>query len=75
MLDIDIELSSVSGAAMSIERLIIDASDRIEIDTASALLHRGLTLGGRIEREAALVRCRRRNGTRAIASLHNKVDP
>jgi len=39
---------------MSIEKLIVDASDRVDIDTASALLHRGLTLGGRVEWKAAL---------------------
>jgi hypothetical protein len=39
---------------VSIEKLIADAAGRIDADTAAALLHRGLTLEGRVEREAAL---------------------
>jgi hypothetical protein len=39
---------------MPVDKLIADAAGRIGIDTAAALLHRGLTLDGRIEQEAAL---------------------
>jgi hypothetical protein len=39
---------------VSIEKLIADAAGRIDADTAAALLHRGLTLDGRIEWDAAL---------------------
>jgi hypothetical protein len=39
---------------VSIEKLIADTAGRIDTDTAAALLHCGLTLGGRVERKAAL---------------------
>lgn len=39
---------------MSIEKIIADTAGRIETETAAALLHRGLTLDGRVEWNTAL---------------------
>jgi hypothetical protein len=38
---------------VSIEKIIADTAGRIEVETAAALLHRGLTLEGRVEWNAA----------------------
>lgn len=39
---------------MSIAKLIADTAGRVDADTAATLLHRGLTLEGRVKRDAAL---------------------